>query len=246
MINYGGCAHPPPVTEAPALEVMNLQVAHPGARQAALHDITLTVPTGSMVALVGPNGAGKSTFLKTVANLLSPEQGTVRVFGHRQGTCHHRIAYLPQRGEMDWDFPVSLERMVMSGRYVHLGWFRRVGQKDRQAVRTMLQRMALEDLADRQIGELSGGQQQRAMLARALVQNAPMLLLDEPFNAVDERTRILLTGVLKDLQNEGRTILMATHEPEQPGLTFDFVFPFLEGRLVGEEKYRSGKTACGH
>ena len=231
-MNYSGCSHPAPCQGHPPLRVEGLVVAHEGARQAALHGVSLTVEAGQRVALVGPNGAGKSTFLKTVVHLLTPRQGVVSLFGHRAGTCHHRIAYLPQRGELDWDFPVSVRRMVLSGRYVRRGWFYRPGEADYAKVEEVLRLLRLEDLGERQIGELSGGQQQRAMLARALVQEAEMLLLDEPFNAVDDATRELLTVALHDLREAGRTVVMATHEPEIKDLPFDRVFAFLEGRLT--------------
>ncbi|MCH8474782.1 MAG: ABC transporter ATP-binding protein [Opitutales bacterium] len=245
-MNYSGCQHPPPRPDAPPLRVHDLVVAHEGARQPALHGISLTVEKPERVALIGPNGAGKSTFLKAVVHLLKPRSGKIDLFGHSPGTCHHRVAYLPQRGELDWDFPVHLRRMVLSGRYVRHGWFKRPSEKDQQAVERVLALLCLEDLADRQIGELSGGQQQRAMLARALVQEAEMLLLDEPFNAVDDHTRKLLIKVLETLRQEEKTVIIATHEPELEGLPFDRIFPFLEGRLVSQTAPHRPTSSCAH
>ncbi|MCC5788342.1 MAG: ABC transporter ATP-binding protein [Opitutales bacterium] len=244
-MNYSGCQHPPPRPEAPPLQVKDLVVAHEGAHLPALHGISLTVKKKERVALIGPNGAGKSTFLKAVVHLLKPRAGQIELFGHSPGTCHHRVAYLPQRGELDWDFPIHLRRMVLSGRYVQRGWFKRPSESDRKTVDRILSLLRLEDLADRQIGELSGGQQQRAMLARALVQEAEMLLLDEPFNAVDDETRKLLIEVLETLRQEDKTVIIATHEPELEGLPFDRIFPFLEGRLV-DKPATPPKPACPH
>jgi manganese/zinc/iron transport system ATP- binding protein len=215
-----------------AVTVRDLSVVMPGDDQLALDGVSLTVPIGARVALVGPNGAGKSTLLKSIVGLLRPQFGSIRVYGMEVGSCYHRVAYLPQRSEIDWRFPMTVRRLVESGRYVHLGWLRRPGRVDRDLVAREISRLRLDDLADRQIGQLSGGQQQRALLARALVQGADLLLLDEPMNAVDADTRAILTGVLDDLRAEGKTAIIATHDIGRLESDFDDVLYLADGKEV--------------
>ncbi len=199
---------------------------------AALRDIGLRVERGERVALVGPNGAGKSTLLKVVANLLPMRSGRAAIFGHPVGTCHHRVSFLPQRSELDWRFPVNVERLITAGRYVHMGWLRRPASADRELVARSIELLQLDHLRERQIGDLSGGQQQRAILARTLVQNAELLLLDEPLNAVDARTRGIITDVLVRLKEEGKTVLMATHDIGRLESDFDQAVFLVDGRQV--------------
>jgi ABC-type Mn2+/Zn2+ transport system ATPase subunit len=201
---YSGGRHAAPVEGALALLAEGLCVTYPGAHAPALRGVGVRVPCGTCTALLGPNGSGKSTLLKAVAGLLPFASGVVRVHGNPVGACHHRVAYLPQRGEIDWSFPVSVERLVLTGRYVHLGWLRWPGRRDRDIARAALDRLGLSDLACRQVGKLSGGQQQRALLARALAQEADLLLLDEPFNAVDAPTRESIYGAMRDLRGRLR------------------------------------------
>ena len=151
-------------------------------------------------------------------------------------SCLHRVAYLPQRGEIDWRFPMTVRELIQTGRYVHLGWLRRPGAGDRALVEQEIKRLRLEELADRQIGQLSGGQQQRALLARALVQGADLLLLDEPMNAVDVETRVILTGVLDDLRAEGKTAIIATHDIGRLESDFDDVLFLADGHHVTAEE----------
>ena len=127
--------------------------------------------------------------MKAMAGLLKPKAGTIRLFGNPVGACHHRTAYLSQRSDLDWQFPVSVRELVLTGRYVHLGWFHRPGKKDEEIVGRAMRRLGIEQLAEKPTGDLSGGQQQRALLARALVQESSLFLLDEPLNALDEATR---------------------------------------------------------
>ncbi len=232
LITYSGCHHPPPVESAPALETSGLSTTYEQSRVAALQAIDLTVEPGQRVALVGPNGAGKSTLLKVVADLLPPTGGSIRIFGHPAGTCHHRVSFLPQRTELDWRFPVNVERLVMAGRYVHLGWLRKPTDADRRLVREKIDLLQLDHLRDRQIGELSGGQQQRAILARTLVQEGELLLLDEPLNAVDARTRKIITDVLDQLRHDGKTVIMATHDIGRLESDFDQAVFLVDGRQV--------------
>jgi ABC-type Mn2+/Zn2+ transport system ATPase subunit len=232
VLPYGGRRHAAAIPGATALDVRNLSVAHPGSDELALEGVTLTVPVGARVAVVGPNGAGKSTLLKAVAGLLPVRQGEIRIHGLPVGACHHRVAYLPQRNEIDWGFPIDVLHMIMTGRYVHLGWLRRPGPRDRAIVNEVLERLGLTMLADRQIGQLSGGQQQRVLLARALAQDADLLLLDEPNSGVDARTRAILAKVVDELRGHGKTIVAATHELDRLAEEFDGAIYLDEGHVV--------------
>ena len=229
---YSRGRHADPVLGAPALATDRLSVCYPGTDRLALRDVSLRAERGSRVALVGPNGAGKSTLLKAVAGLLPVASGDIRIYGNAVGACHHRVAYLPQRGDVDWTFPITVSRFVLTGRYVHLGWFCRPGPRDRAIVVAVLDRLGLSALADRQIGQLSGGQQQRALLARALAQGADLLLLDEPFNAVDAETRDVIYQVLADLKAEGKTLVVATHDLGRLAHAFDATVHLQNGLLV--------------
>jgi manganese/zinc/iron transport system ATP- binding protein len=229
---YSGGHHHDPRPGAPALITERLSVAYAGSKRLALREVSLCVPIGARVALVGANGAGKSTLLKAVAKLLPIQSGSIRIYGNAPGACHHRVAYLPQRGEIDWRFPVTLRRLVMTGRYVHLGWLNRPTAHDWTTVDAVIDQLRLSDLAQRQIGQLSGGQQQRALLARALAQEADLLLLDEPLNAVDADTRAIISAVLGDLRAQGKTVIAATHDLGRLEADFDSAVYLADGREI--------------
>ncbi len=228
---YGGRGHRDPLPGSQAVEIVGLQVGYPGSNTPALTDVSLHVPCGERVALIGHNGAGKSTLLKTLAGLLKPQAGMVRLFGNPVGACHHRTAYLPQRADLDWQFPVSVQQLVMTGRYVHLGWFQKPRKTDHERVNVALRRLGIEQLAQKQISQLSGGQQQRALLARALVQESSLFLLDEPLNAVDEATRDIVDDVLHEHTQQGGTVLVATHDLGRLSESFDQAIYLREGRI---------------
>ncbi len=230
FLPYTPHRHTEPVAEAPALVVRLPRLRYPGAETFALRDIELTVPVGTRIALVGPNGAGKSTLLKAIAGLLAAPEGEILIYGRPLGGCRHRVAYLPQRHEIDWRFPVDVQRLVMTGRYVHLGWLRRPSREDHALVTKAIEQLGLPALAQRQISELSGGQQQRALLARALAQDADLLLLDEPLNAVDADTRAVVSRVLAELQRQGKTVIAATHDLGRLETDFDGAVYLCEGR----------------
>ena len=229
LFAYGRRRHAGPVPGAPALLARSVGAGYAGSSGLALRGISLRVPAGTRVALVGPNGSGKSTLLKAVAGLLPVCSGEVRVYGDPIDACHHRVAYLPQRGEVDWRFPISVRKLVMTGRYVHLGWVRRPRYRDREIVSDILDRLGLSHLAERQIGQLSGGQQQRALLARALVQEGDLLLLDEPLNAVDAHTRETISEVLFSVRQAGKTTIIATHDLVSLASEFDGALYLREG-----------------
>ncbi len=218
-----------------AVEVRNLNVNISANNEWALNDITVTIGKGESVALVGANGAGKSTFLKTTAGLLDVASGKIFVFGHHPGICRHRTAYLPQRVEIDWKFPMTIRNLVVTGSYVKLGWFNMPGQKEFDKVDSMLDLLQLKEIADQQIGQLSGGLQQRALLARALVHEADLLLLDEPMNAVDKETRKIFGQVLGELHNQGKTVIIATHELGRFESSFDSVIHLHDGKQIGRD-----------
>jgi manganese/zinc/iron transport system ATP- binding protein len=226
--------HAAPVPGAPALWIEQVCVDYPGERaeRPALDGVSVCVPVGARLALVGPNGAGKSTLLKAITGLLPVRSGQIHIYGNAVGACHHRVAYLPQRGEIDWHFPITVRRLALTGRYVHLGWLRRPGPADTAIAEAMLERLGLADLADRQIGQLSGGQQQRLLLARALTQDADLLLLDEPLNAVDAANRAIISDVLASLRAEGKTVVAATHDLGRLTTDFDDALYLDEGRVT--------------
>jgi len=228
---YGGRGHVPPVLSAAAIEVRELSVRYPFSTREILCDLGLSVVRGERVALVGPNGAGKSTLLKTLAGLLKPHRGTILISGNRVGACHHRTAYLPQRSDLDWQFPMSAAELVLTGRYVHLGWFRRPTRRDRVLAGEALDRLGMIASADQRISDLSGGQQQRILLARALVQEASIFLLDEPLNAVDDATRELVNDVLQEQAARGGCVLAATHDLGRLTEAFDRAEHLIDGRL---------------
>lgn len=218
----------------PALELRAVTVGYPGMAEPVLRNLDFTLPRKVSAALLGANGSGKSTLLKAVAGLLPLTAGEVSVLGHGVGQCHHQVAYLPQHREIDWGFPMSVRAFVLTGSYIHLGWLRRPGRGQRAAAETMLERLQLAPLARRRINELSGGQQQRLLLARTLLHGADLLLLDEPFNAVDAENRALLRAALRELKAEGKTILTATHELDFGEDFFDVRYRLEDGQLCEE------------
>lgn len=232
---YGRARHSSPRDEAPAIAASRLTLVYPTDPQPAITTLDLTVRPGARLALVGPNGAGKSTFLKAVAGLLRPAAGQLAIFGQDVATCRHRVAYLPQRIEIDWRFPMTVERLVSTGRYAHLGWLRSLSRSDRLLVRQTMERLGLKALSRRQVGELSGGQQQRVLLARALVQEADLLLLDEPLNGVDGETRAVLEKALDELRDEGKTVIVATHDLGRLESGFDRALFLSEGKVVSPQ-----------
>jgi len=220
--------------EGPAIACDRVDLGYPGAAEPVLRGLSFALPRGQSAALVGANGAGKSTLLKGIAGLLPIRRGKMTVLGHGVGQCHHQVAYLPQHREIDWDFPINLRRFVLTGCYIHLGWFARPGKAERNAASAMLDRLQLSTLATRRINELSGGQQQRALLARTLLHGAELLLLDEPLNAIDAENRALILNTLAQLKGEGKTILTATHELDfGPGF-FDARYRVADGGARGE------------
>lgn len=201
----------PPRATGAAVEMRDVTVRY--ADRVALDSVTLSIPEGQLVAVVGPNGAGKSSLFKAMVGLVPLAEGEVDLLGQPtrdRGAAD--VSYVAQRGEFDWRFPVHVEDVVLMGRYPHLGWFRRPAAQDRAIACAALERVRMAEFAGRQIGELSGGQQQRVFLARALAQDARLVLLDEPFSGVDAVAEQIIFDLLAELEAEGRTIVVATHD----------------------------------
>jgi manganese/zinc/iron transport system ATP- binding protein len=195
---------------APAIELSEVTVAY-GANTILDH-LTLTLPAGQIIGLIGPNGAGKTTLLKALVGANPLVSGRIRVLGEPIAAVRQRVAYVPQRSAVDWSFPLSVLDVVLMGRYGRLGLWRRPGKRDRDLALHALEQVRLDKRRHCQIGELSGGQQQRVFLARALVQQADLLLLDEPFNGIDTTTQSVIFDLLCEQRNMGRTVLLSTHD----------------------------------
>ena len=228
-------AHEPAPPDAPsvppALSVRDLTVAY--GDQAVLRDVAFDLPVGTMTAIVGPNGAGKSTALKAVLGIVTRLTGTVRIFGTTLDEARDRIAYVPQRASVDWDFPARAIDVVLMGLYREVGMFRRMGAKRRARAMECLERVGMAEYATRQIGRLSGGQQQRVFLARALAQDADLLLLDEPLAGVDAATERAVIDVLRLLRADGRTLAVVHHDLSTVRDYFDRVV-LLNARTVAQ------------
>ena len=212
----------------PILDVQHITVRYNG--QAALEDVTFHLHEGERVAVVGPNGAGKSTLFKVVSGVSPPSSGDVKIFGSRPGG-HICIAYIPQRSQVDWHFPVSVADVVMMGRSAKLGPLNWPHKSDWEHVRRALETVELSDLADRQIGQLSGGQQQRMFIARALAQEAELMLMDEPLTGLDTPSQESLLNLLDTLRTQKVTIMVATHDLDQAARHFDRIL-LLNHRLI--------------
>jgi manganese/zinc/iron transport system ATP- binding protein len=217
------------------LEVEDLTVAY--REKPVLWDIDLTVPQGVLMAVVGPNGAGKTTLLKAALGLVRPVAGSVRVLGAPYAERRREVAYVPQRGTVDWDFPTSVLDVVLMGTYGRLGWFRRPGAAERKAALEALAKVGMTEFAGRQIAQLSGGQQQRVFLARALVQDAAVYIMDEPFQGVDATTEQAIVMLLQDLRAAGRTVVVVHHDLQTVAEYFDWV------TLLNVQKIASGPVA---
>jgi len=211
----------PDDTSDKAIEVRDLTVAY--RDKPVLWDIDLDVPTGILMAIVGPNGAGKTTLIKAILGLVKATAGQVLIMGKSYRSQRRCVAYVPQRGSVDWDFPTSVVDVVMMGRYGHLGWVRRPGRDERRMAVEALSKVGMEAFAARQISQLSGGQQQRVFLARALVQDADVYFMDEPFQGVDATTERAIIALLQDLRGLGKTVVVVHHDLQTVPEYFDWV-----------------------
>ena len=211
-----------------AIEIKNLTVAY--GENIALEDLNLNVEVGSLMALVGPNGAGKSTLIKTILKFLKQITGEIKINAKT-------LAYVPQRNSVDWDFPTTLFDVVEMGCYGRVGLFKRVSKEEKQKVLKAIEQVGMLEFKDRQISELSGGQQQRAFIARALVQEADIYLMDEPFQGVDSTTEKSIVEILKKLKSEGKTIIVVHHDLQTVPTYFESV------ALINKAVIVSGKVS---
>ena len=212
MANYSGSL---------AIEVEDVTVAY--RETPVLWDVDLNVPTGVLMAIVGPNGAGKTTLIKVILRLVHPAAGRVSIYGQSYAAQRRLVGYVPQRGSVDWDFPTSVLDVVMMGRYGALGWIRRPRSKERTLALEALEKVGMEAFAARQISQLSGGQQQRVFLARALVQDAQIYFMDEPFQGVDATTERAIVSLLQELRAAGKTLVVVHHDLQTVIDYFDWV-----------------------
>ena len=204
-----------------ALEVTDLTVAY--QEKPVLWDVDLEVPGGTLLAIVGPNGAGKTTLLRSILGLVRTAAGQVLIYGKPYAQQRDLVGYVPQRGSVDWDFPTTVLDVVMMGRYGSLGWLRRPGSRERGLALGSLERVGMADFADRQISQLSGGQQQRVFLARALVQDAQIYFMDEPFQGVDATTERAIVLLLQELRRQDKTVIVVHHDLQTVPEYFDWV-----------------------
>lgn len=225
--------------EIPALEISELTVNY--ERAAALWNISLKVPQGKLVAIIGPNGAGKSTLIKAALGLIKPLSGCVSFFGKSLNQVRKRVAYVPQRESVDWDFPITVFDLVLMGRYGKIGLFKRITKEDKEAVRKYLEMVGLENYSQRQISQLSGGQQQRAFLARALIQESDLYFMDEPFTGIDITSTNVILDILKQLKESGKSVFIVHHDLESVSQTFDWAI-LLNMRLVAQGDVQSVLT----
>ncbi|MFP6650465.1 MAG: metal ABC transporter ATP-binding protein [Pirellulaceae bacterium] len=204
---------------AAAIEVENLTVSY--GPVPALLDINLEIPAGKLVGVIGPNGSGKSTLIKTILGFVTPDFGTVKIFGEAAEKSRGRVAYVPQRGAVDWNFPVTVREVALMGRYGKVPFWRDLSAEDFQVADQALEMVRMADFRDRQIGQLSGGQQQRVFMARAMAQGAEILLLDEPFAGVDAATERAILDVLEQTREAGRTLVVVHHDLATAAEYFD-------------------------
>lgn len=214
--------------------VKNLIVAY--EEKPVLWDIDLEIKKGILMAIVGPNGAGKSTLIKAMLNLIKPVTGEVKFYGKKYSKNRNKIAYVPQRESVDWDFPTTVFDVVEMGRYGKVGWLKRVTKEDKLKVKEALEKVEMSEFENRQISQLSGGQQQRVFLARALVQDADIYFMDEPFQGVDNKTEKSIVRILKKLRDEGKTVIAVHHDLQTVKEYFDYV-TFINVSMV-----KSGKV----
>ena len=217
-----------------ALTINDLTVAY--ENEPVLWDIDLSVPPGVIMAIVGPNGAGKTTLVKAILGLIKPAAGQVLIYDQPYTRQRHLVGYVPQRRSVDWDFPTTVFDVVMMGLYGELGWIKRPGKQHRRTTEQALEKVGILHLAERQINQLSGGQQQRVFLARALVQDAQVYFMDEPFQGVDATTERAIVTLLQELRDQGKTMIIVHHDLQTVSEYFDWV------TLLNVRKIASGPS----
>lgn len=221
-----------------AISVHDLHVSYHGNE--AVRNITFSTEVGHIVGIIGPNGAGKSTLLKSLLNLIPRDKGEIKIAGKSIHEMRQRIAYVPQRSDIDWDFPITVIDTVVIGTYPKLGLFKRPKKREREWAYECLKKVGMEEFSQRQIGELSGGQQQRVFVARALAQKPELFFLDEPFVGIDVSSEETIINILREQRNQGKTVLVVHHDLSKAGAYFDELL-LLNRDLV---KYGSVHDVC--
>lgn len=219
------------MNEKCAIEVHNLTTTYGGAP--VLWDVDFELPAGQIIGVIGPNGSGKTTLLKTIMGILEPSSGYVKILGGDLNRMRERVAYVPQRESVDWDFPASVFDVVMMGRYRKNNLFRRSNRTDIEIVNESIEKVGLTEFKKRQISQLSGGQQQRVFIARALAQKAEIYLMDEPFVGVDAATENSILNLLQEMKNNGKTVLIIHHDLQTVSDYFDYLV-LLNSRLIAK------------
>lgn len=222
--------------QSKAVEINDLTVSY--RYKPVLWDIDLDIPVGVLMAIVGPNGAGKSTLIKTILGIVKPVAGSISIYGKSYHQNRSLVAYVPQRGTVDWDFPTTVLDVVLMGTYGKLGWIKRPGKLQKEKSMEALKKVKMHDYATRQISQLSGGQQQRVFLARALVQDAHIYFMDEPLQGVDAVTEKAVINLLKELKKENKTVVVVHHDLSTVPDYFDFV-TFLNVRRIASGTVKS-------
>jgi manganese/iron transport system ATP-binding protein/manganese/zinc/iron transport system ATP- binding protein len=213
-----------------AIDVEQLTVSY--GPVPALLDISVKVPAGELIGVIGPNGSGKSTLLKSMMGFVKPDVGVVKLFGKEVSQTKGKVAYVPQRGSVDWDFPITVREVAAMGRYGHRRWWSDLRRSDYKLADEALEKVRMSEFSKRQIGQLSGGQQQRVFMARALAQDAEILLLDEPFAGVDASTERAILDVLQATKSQGKTVVVVHHDLGTAAEYFDKLI-LLKQRLFG-------------
>ena len=214
----------------PAIRVRDLTVSY--GPVPALLDVSVDIPKGQLVGVIGPNGSGKSTLIKSILGFVKPDVGRIEIFGMDVSLAKGKVAYVPQRGAVDWDFPITVREVAVMGRYGHRRWWRDLSREDYRYADEALEKVRMSEFKKRQIGQLSGGQQQRVFMARALAQDADILLLDEPFAGVDAATETAILDVLEETKQLGKTLVVVHHDLGTAAGYFDLLI-LLKQRLFG-------------
>lgn len=217
-------------SEKVAIDVANLTVSY--GPVPALLDVSVEIPTGKLVGVIGPNGSGKSTLIKSILGFVKSDVGTVKIFGKEVSNAKGRVAYVPQRGAVDWDFPITVREVAAMGRYGYRRWWQNLTKEDYRLADESLEKVRMSEFSKRQIGQLSGGQQQRVFMARALAQDAEIMLLDEPFAGVDAATERAILDVLQETKEQGKTLVVVHHDLATAAEYFDLLI-LLKQRLYG-------------
>ncbi|WP_027964226.1 metal ABC transporter ATP-binding protein [Halalkalibacillus halophilus] len=218
-----------------ALEMKGVSVAY--QKEMVLKDVTVDIPKGKLVGIIGPNGAGKSTMIKSILNIVPRVAGSIDILGESYEVNRNKIGYVPQKEEVDWDFPTDVLDVVMMGRYRHQKKWRKASSEDRDIAMDCLKKVSMDTFAKRQINQLSGGQQQRVFLARALAQDSPIYLMDEPFTGVDAATEKAIIKLLSSMKAEGKTVIVVHHDLQTVQEYFDSVI------LLNQTVQFSGPTS---